>query len=72
MNRNGKQYVVKVVNDYSEELKMKTGRLETTKKEKGVHGIGIRSVSKTAEKYGGVFEYYVENGKFCTVLVLSV
>lgn len=72
MNKNGKQCVIKVVNDYLGELKMKNGKLETTKKEKGVHGIGIKSVSKTVEGYGGFFQNYLENGKFCTVLMLPV
>lgn len=72
MSRNGKQCVVKVINDYSEELKMKDGKLETTKNEKGVHGIGTRSILKTAEKYGGFFEYCVEERKFYAVLVLPV
>ena len=48
------------------------GRLLSTKEEPGLHGIGMESISKTAEKYNGFFEYYVDKEKFCAVVVLPV
>lgn len=70
MHKNGKMCVIKIINDYVEELKNVNGKLISTKKEKGIHGIGVTSVSKTAERYQGFFSYYVENKKFNSVLLL--
>lgn len=72
MQKNGKLCVLKVVNDFDGELKEEGGKLLTTKKEKGKHGIGISSISKTAEKYSGYMEHYVEDEKFYAVLVFPV
>lgn len=72
MQKNGKLCVIKVVNDFIGELKEEYGRLLSTKKEIGIHGLGVISVSKIAEKYGGYFEYYVEDSKFNAILVLPV
>jgi len=72
MQKNGKLCVIKVVNDFDGELKEENGRLLTTKNEKGVHGIGVASITNMAEKYGGYMEHYIEDSKFCSVLVLPV
>ena len=49
MQKGGKLCVIKVVNDLVEELKTVRGKLISTKKETGVHGIGLSSVSKIAD-----------------------
>lgn len=72
MQKNGKLCIIKVVNDFVEELKEVEGKLISTKKEAGIHGIGIASVSKIAEQYDGYLEHYVENDKFNAVVVLPV
>lgn len=72
MQKNGKLCVIKVVNDFVEELKEVKGKLISTKKEAGVHGIGLSSVSKIAEHYNGYLEYYIIDGKFNAVLVMLV
>ena len=70
MHKNGKMCVIKIVNDYIEELRTLDGKLISTKKESGIHGIGIKSILRTAEQYGGFFSHYVENKKFNAVLIL--
>lgn len=72
MQKDGKLCVIKVVNDFVEELKEVSGKLITTKKETGVHGIGLLSVSKIAEKNNGYLEHYIIDGKFNAVIVLEV
>lgn len=72
MQKNGKLCVIKVVNDFVEELKEVKGKLISIKKEAGVHGIGLSSVSKIAEHYNGYLEYYIIDGKFNAVLVMLV
>lgn len=72
MQKDGKLCVIKVVNDFVEELKEVRGKLISTKKEAGVHGIGLSSVSKIAEQYSGYLEHYIIEGKFNAVVVLAV
>lgn len=72
MQNEGNICVIKVVNDYVDELIEKNGKLQTTKKDGGLHGIGISSVNRTAEKYNGYLEYYIEEDKFVSVLILPV
>lgn len=72
MQKDGKLCLMKVLNDFTGELKESDGRLLSTKEEPGLHGIGMESISKTAEKYNGFFEYYVDKEKFCAVVVLPV
>lgn len=72
MQKGGKLCVIKVVNDLVEELKTVRGKLISTKKETGVHGIGLSSVSKIAEQYNGYLDYYIIDEKFNAVVVLAV
>ncbi len=71
MHQNGKMCMIKVVNDYCEELRMKKGNILSSKDE-GIHGIGLKSIARTAEHYKGIFNYFVENKKFYAVLILPV
>ncbi len=72
MQNEGSICVVKVVNDFDGKLIKKEGKLITTKKNGGLHGIGMTSVNRTAEKYNGYLEYYIEDNKFVAVLILPV
>ncbi len=38
--------------------------LRTTKKEKKLHGVGLKSVRDTVQKYGGMMEFYEKNQEF--------
>jgi sensor histidine kinase regulating citrate/malate metabolism len=72
MHEKGKMCIIKAVNDYEEDIIEKNGVVQTTKKEKGIHGIGLKSIAKTAEKYKGSFSYYTEDKKFYAVLLLPI
>ncbi len=72
MHDKGKMCIIKVVNDYGEDIIEKNGVVQTTKKEEGIHGIGLKSIKKTAEKYKGSFSYYTEDKKFYAVLILPI
>ena len=72
MHEKGKMCMIKVINDYDGELKEIDGKLQSTKKEAGIHGIGISSITRSAEKYNGVYCYYTEYNKFHASLILPV
>lgn len=64
--------VIKISNNYSGSIKYKHGKFISTKKEKGVHGIGLQSVNKLAQKYGGSLRCRTEGNQFYALLFLSV
>lgn len=70
MQKDGKLCVIKVTNDFAGKLKRVQGQLVSTKKEKGIHGIGLTSIKKIAEQYNGYLEHYVEDKRFIAVIVL--
>ena len=70
MQKDGELCIIKVVNDFIGEIKEDKDILLSTKRESGVHGVGLRSVSRIAEQYGGYFEYYYDEHKFNSVIIL--
>lgn len=70
MQKEGKICVIKVVNDFVEKVQDVRGRLISTKKGVGMHGIGLVSVSKIAKQNNGYLEHYIIGEKFNAVIVL--
>lgn len=63
--------VFRIINGYSGDITMQGDTLLSTKSEKGLHGLGIGSVNKTAEKYGGYLSCKIEKDVFTATLLLS-
>jgi len=63
--------IIKVVNGFSDEVITNEKGFISTKQEKGVHGIGIYSVNKIAEKYGGYLTCNIERNIFKAIVLLS-
>lgn len=63
-------YII-VRNSISNSVLAGNPKLVTAKKDKAVHGLGIGSMKKTVEKYGGSVEFKEENGKFITEIWLG-
>lgn len=55
---------VRVENRCREDLTVGQGLPGTTKKDKNLHGYGLKSIQATAEKYGGSLTVCAENGWF--------
>lgn len=64
--------IVKIENHFTGDIIRNHSGFESTKIEKGIHGIGIKSVESTAEKYNGYLECFVDKKVFTAVLVLPV
>lgn len=45
--------------------------LSTTKKDKMLHGIGIRSVKKVVKKYDGMIDFYENGEEFCCHILMD-
>ena len=70
-NENHNSYsVIKIKNSFNGVLCIQDGQLISTKSQNELHGIGHKSVARTAEKYGGYLEYYEEDGLFVTVVLI--
>ena len=61
---------IQIENSYNGNLEMKNQRLLTTKKEKGLHGIGLENVRKIVEKHDGIMEICHDGNIFRVVLII--
>lgn len=72
MENNGRIGVFRIKNYYVGEVQRHALGFATTKKEGGIHGVGLKSVSRILEKYGGYVEYFTEDQLFTVVVILPV
>ena len=72
MENQGNLCIIKISNNYHGNLKKIDDEYVSTKNESGIHGIGLKSVERTAGKYGGYVECYEDNGHFIAVTLLPV
>lgn len=61
---------ITVENTYSGNVIWKNKRLQTTKKDKFNHGLGISNVERIVEKYNGTMEIEYDKEKFCVSVLL--
>lgn len=57
-------FVLSVVNPVKERVVIKNNRIRTTKSDVKNHGIGLKNVSRIAEKYGGKFRLSCDDREF--------
>ena len=72
MEKEGRVCVVKIVNYYAYPRVRKNTGFISTKKNRELHGIGIKSVKSTAKKYNGYLQCMLEEEKFSSVLILPI
>jgi len=61
--------ILQIENSYKNIAKSQ-GKLQTTKKEKQGHGIGLDSVREVSERYNGIIQIDYENNLFIVVVIL--
>ena len=59
-------------NYYENELRFDGRNIATTKKDKRIHGYGIKSIQKTAEKYGGEVQIATQNNWFILCVLIPM
>lgn len=59
--------IIKIINSYQGQV---TEKLVTTKKEKYLHGIGLKNVKSIVEKYDGTYEMSKENDEVVTKIMI--
>lgn len=66
----GNILAIKISNSYVKAPMKIGGVFQSTKKDAGIHGVGLKSVSNTAEKNGGFLECFIEDIRFIAILLL--
>lgn len=62
---------IRICNPYIIEPKFLNGDYITSKKDKSVHGLGLKSVKQTVKKYDGVLEISTNNNIFTVIVLLK-
>lgn len=62
--------IIKVINTTDNKVEVSNNYIKTTKKDKHNHGIGIRNVSETVEKYDGVLSIKSKEDQFVVHIAL--
>lgn len=61
-------YYINLSNSIAESVLKKNPRLQTTKKEKRKHGIGLKSVRQLVRKMDGIFQIFEADKMFCSCI----
>ena len=70
--RDGKIYVIKIINPFEGEVRTNQNGFISSKRKGKVNGIGIKSVERTVKRYNGCLQCSTENNVFSAVIVLPV
>lgn len=57
--------VIQVKNRIGKSVLQQNPQLKSTKEEKGAHGMGVSQIRELVENYGGMCDFYEEEGFFC-------
>lgn len=63
--------VIKIENGFSGKIKKNGEEFLSTKKEEGIHGVGLKSARNMAEKYGGCLNCSAKQNVFESIVLLS-
>lgn len=72
MERKGGYRYIVVKNSVEESILQKNPKLVTTKSDKSIHGIGIKSVQQTVKKYKGEIQYNEKDKMFCVGIIFPI
>ncbi len=72
MQNGGALSVMRIENNYKELPQKKDGSFLSTKKEQGVHGIGIKNVHRIVDRYNGYMQQEYSGGVFETTLIIPL
>ena len=64
--------IIRCTNPYGSELRPEADGFATTKPDRDSHGIGLRSVRTTVERYGGALTLETDEGVFTATVILPI
>ncbi len=59
-------------NFYETKLEMQNGRLTTTKKDKEMHGYGLKSIEAVVDKYDGIVKIKTDDNWFVLSILIPI
>ena len=68
----GNYLSVVITNSIKESVLKDNSELLTSKSDKEMHGIGLKSVEAVVKKYDGMLQFYEENDEFCCHILLYI
>ena len=71
IKQNKKELIISVKNTYEQTLLIENGEYKTTKEKDG-HGIGIKNVIQTVEKYHGEYAIYHDDNEFQFSIIIPI
>ena len=71
MENDGRVCVIKIENYFTKPVIQNKFGFVSTKKNKELHGIGLKSVGRTAKKYKGYLQCLTEDDRFTAILILA-
>ena len=63
---------VTVINTIAQKVLIEKGMIRTTKKQKELHGFGIKNIEETAAKYNGTISFEQDDNSFTASVMLCV
>ena len=72
VQKEGEYLSIIVKNSIEKSVLENNNNLETSKKNKTMHGIGIKSVKAIVKKYDGMLQFYEEQNEFCCHILLDL
>lgn len=71
LKEHGEYLLIEVTNSIKDSVLKKNCELETTKPDKELHGIGLRSVRDVVKRHNGTVRFYEEGNEFCCHIMLE-
>jgi len=71
IQNNSSYLIILVTNSIKSSVLKNNKNLETSKKDKALHGIGIKSIKNIVEKYNGMIRFYEEENEFCCHIMID-
>lgn len=63
---------ITVINTIAQKVLIEKGMIRTTKKQKELHGFGIKNIEETAAKYNGTISFEQDDNSFTASVMLCV
>lgn len=63
-------HIIKIRNSFDGMVKKRKDRLETLKDDKANHGLGLKMIEETLEKYGGYINSSIDGKEFITIICI--
>lgn len=71
IKENGNYLIISVSNSINSSVLQRNENLETSKPNKELHGIGIKSIKNIVDRHNGMIQFYEEKGEFCCHIMME-